>query len=320
MHDNDWLAQRFEEHRTRLTAVAQRMLGSASEADDAVQETWLRPGRSDPDSIENLGSWLTTVLSRVCLNVLQGRRARPEVPISPDISEPAATTESDPEHEALLADSLGLALLIVLDTLSPAERVSFVLHDIFGVPFDEIAPIVGRSAPAARQLASRARRRVRRPDAGRETAQLRQAKLVEAFLAAARSGDFDRLLALLDPDVVLTADQAAAQMGAPRETRGAREVATFSQRARGATPALLNGAAAAAWMPDGHPRVVFRFTIIGEKITAIDLIANPDAPPSTRPANRVPLSAAGAPSFARISWLLCRFCRHNERRVRVAVS
>lgn len=277
MHDTDWLAQRFEEHRTRLTAVAYRMLGSASEADDAVQEAWLRLSRSDTDSIENLGSWLTTVLSRVCLNVLQARRTRPEVPLGPDVLEPAAShaAGSDPEHEALLAESIGLALLIVLDTLSPAERVAFVLHDMFGVPFEEIAPIVGRSAPAARQLASRARRRVRREDASRETNRLRQAKLVDAFLAAARNGDFDRLLALLDPDVVLGADQTAAQMGAAQEIHGAVEVAEFSRRARGAKPALLNGTAAAVWMRGGQPRVVYNFTISGEKITAIHLIADP---------------------------------------------
>lgn len=277
MHDTDWLAQRFEEHRTRLTALAHRMLGSRSEADDAVQEAWLRLSRSDAESIENLGSWLTTVQSRVCLNILQARRSRLEVSLGPDVPEPAAgpTAGSDPEHEALLADSIGLALLIVLDTLSPAERVAFVLHDMFGVPFEEIAPIVGRNAPAARQLASRARRRVQREDAGGEASRLRHAKLVEAFLAAARSGEFDRLLALLDPDVVLTADQTTAEMGAPPEIRGAAEVAAFSRRARGATPALLDGAAAAVWIVGGQPRVVYRFTVSGEKITAIDLIAEP---------------------------------------------
>jgi RNA polymerase sigma factor (sigma-70 family) len=277
MHENDWLAQRFEEHRTRLTAVAYRMLGSASEADDAVQEAWLRLSRSDATSIENLGSWLTMVLSRVCLNILQTRRSRPEVPLGPDVPEPAASQAagSDPEHEALLADSIGLALLIVLDTLSPAERVAFVLHDMFGVPFEEIAPIVGRNAPAARQLASRARRRVQREDASREANRLRHAKLVDAFLAAARNGEFDRLLAVLDPNVVLRADQTAIQMGAAQEIHGRAEVAEFSRRARGATPALLNGAAAAVWMLGGQPRVVYSFTSSGEKITAIDLIADP---------------------------------------------
>jgi RNA polymerase sigma factor (sigma-70 family) len=277
MHDTDWLAQRFEEHRPRLTAVAYRMLGSASEADDAVQEAWLRLSRSDADSIDNLGAWLTTVLSRVCLNILQARRSRPEVSLGPDVPEPAAapTAESDPEHEALLADTIGLALLIVLDTLSPPERVAFVLHDMFGMPFEEIAPIVGRNAPAARQLASRARRRVQRQDATPEQSRIRHAKLVDAFLAAARNGEFDRLLALLDPDVVLSADQTAAQMGAAQEIHGAADVAAFSRRARGATPALLDGAAAAAWIVGGQVRVVYRFTTSGERITGIELIADP---------------------------------------------
>ena len=275
--DSDWLAQRFEEHRTRLTAVANRMLGSASEADDAVQEAWLRLSRSDAASIENLGGWLTTVLSRVCLNILQARRSRPEVPLGPDVPEPAAghAAGSDPEHEALLAESIGLALLVVLDTLSPAERVAFVLHDTFGVPFEEIGPIVGRNAPAARQLASRARRRIQRDDAGPEASRLRHAKLVDAFLAAARKGEFDRLLALLAPEVVLSADRTAAEMGAAPEIHGAAEVAAFSRRARGATPALLDGAAAAVWMVGGQPRVVYSFTTSGEQITAIDLIADP---------------------------------------------
>jgi len=273
MSDTDWLAQRFEEHRTRLTAVAHRMLGLTSEADDAVQEAWLRLSRSDADSIENLGSWLTTVLSRVCLNILQARRSRPEVPFGPDVPEPAAAP--DPAQEALLAESIGLALMIVLDTLSPAERIAFVLHDMFGVPFEEIAPIVGRNAPAARQLASRARRRVRGEEPGPEADRLRHARLVDAFLAAARDGEFDRLLALLDPDVVFRADQTAAEMGAAPAIHGAAEVARFSRRARGATPALLDGAAAVVWMVGGRPRVVYRFTVARERITAIDLIADP---------------------------------------------
>jgi RNA polymerase sigma-70 factor (ECF subfamily) len=278
MHDTDWLAQRFEERRTRLTAVAYRMLGSRSEADDAVQEAWLRLSRSDAESIEDLGAWLTTVLSRVCLNMLQGRRSRPEVPLAPDVPEPAVghTVGHDPEQEALLAESIGLALLVVLDTLSPAERVAFVLHDMFGVPFEEIAPIVGRNAPAARQLASRAHRRVQRPDARGAADRLRHAKLVDAFLAAARDGEFDRLLALLDPDVVLSADETAAQMGATQEIRGAAEVARFSRRARGATPALLDGAAAVVWVVGGQTRVVYSFTTDGERITAIGLIADPE--------------------------------------------
>jgi RNA polymerase sigma factor (sigma-70 family) len=277
MHDTDWLAQRFEEHRPRLTAVAYRMLGSAGEAEDAVQEAWLRLSRTDAEAIENLGGWLTTVLSRVCLNVLQARRSRPEVPLGPAVPEPAAGPDagSDPEHEALLAEAIGLALLVVLDTLSPAERVAFVLHDMFGMPFDDIAPIVGRSAPAARQLASRGRRRVQREDASPETNRLRHAKLVDAFLAAARSGEFDRLLALLDPDVALSADRTAAEMGAAQEIHGAAEVAAFSRRARGATPALLDGAAAVVWVVDGRPRVVYRFTTSEGSITAIELIADP---------------------------------------------
>jgi RNA polymerase sigma factor (sigma-70 family) len=272
MNDDDWLAQRFEEHRTRLTTVAYRMLGSASEADDAVQEAWLRLSRSDADAIDNLGAWLTTVLSRVCLNTLQARRSRPEVPLGPDVPEPAAG--SDPEYEAVLAESIGLALLVVLDTLSPAERVAFVLHDMFGVRFEEIAPIVGRNAPAARKLASRARRRIQGQDASGGTDRLRHARLVDAFLAAARNGEFDRLLALLDPDVVLRADQTVVQMGAAEEIHGAAEVAEFSRRARGATPALLDGAAALVWVVRGQPRVVYRFTTRGERITGIDLIAD----------------------------------------------
>ena len=195
------------------------------------------------------------------------------MPLGPDVPEPAAAP--DPDHEALLAESIGLALMIVLDTLSPAERIAFVLHDMFGVPFEEIAPIVWRNAPAARQPASRARRRVRGEEPGPEADRLRHARLVDAFLAAARHGEFDRLLALLDPDVVLSADRTVAEMGAAQEIHGAAEVAGFARRARGATRALLDGAAAAVWMVDGQPRVVYSFTVSGEKITAIDLIADP---------------------------------------------
>ena len=273
MHDSDWLAQRFEEDRPRLTAVAYRMLGSTSEADDAVQETWLRLSRSDASAIENLRGWLTTVVSRVCLNLLQARRSRPEVPLEPEVVEPAA--EVDPEHAALLADSVGPRLRVVLETLAPLERLAFVLHDMFAVPFDDIAPIVGRSTPATRQLASRARRRVRREDAGADVDRLRQAKLVDAFLAAARNGDFAALLAVLDPDVVLRADQTAMGLGAPQETRGAADVAAFSRRARGAKAALLDGAPAAVWLPADRPPVVYRFTVGEGRITAIDLIADP---------------------------------------------
>ena len=277
----DELARRFEAHRTRLTTLATRMLGSAEEADDAVQETWLRLSRTDSEAIKNLGAWLTTVLSRVCLNVLQARRIRPEVPLEPELDDPVAQDETDPQHEALLADSIGLALLVVLDTLAPAERVAFVLHDMFGVSFDEIGPIVGRSTPAARQLASRARRRVRQEDQDPETNRLQQAKLVDAFLAAARDGDFERLLGVLDPEIVLTADPVAAQIGVAPELHGATAVAEFSRYARGATPALLDGAAAVVWIVGGRPRVVYRFATSGDHITAIELIGDPSASPSS---------------------------------------
>jgi RNA polymerase sigma-70 factor (ECF subfamily) len=278
MQDNEWLAQRFEEDRPRLTAIASRMLGSTSDADDAVQEAWLRLSRSDADSIEHLSSWLTTVLSRVCLNILQSRRLRPEAPLDIDgLDDPVdEDPESDPEHEVLLADSIGLALTIMLDTLSPAERVAFVLHDIFGIPFEEIAPIVGRNDASARKLASRARRRVQMQDADQRTNQLRQAKLVEAFLAAARKGDFHQLLAVLDPDVVLRADATAVKLGAPTEAHGAVAVATFCQHVHGAVPMLLNGEAAVAWAPGGKVRVLFKFTATSAKITTVDLIADPD--------------------------------------------
>lgn len=277
MTEGDWLAKRFEEHRGRLRAIAYRILGSPSDADDAVQETWLRFSRSDTSAVDNLGSWLITVVSRVCLNMLQARKSRPQPPASLDLPEPLANpTESDPEHLALLADSVGLALLVVLDTLTPAERVAFVLHDVFAIPFAQIAPIVDRSTPATRQLASRARARVQQQDATGHADRLRQSALVDAFLAAARNGDFDALLALLDPDVVLRADEQAVKLGAAKETRGAAHVAAFSQGAHGARPALLDGAAAAVWMPGGRPRVVLDFTISGHSITAIDVIANPD--------------------------------------------
>jgi RNA polymerase sigma factor (sigma-70 family) len=273
MHDTDWLAERFEAQRPRLTAVAKRILGSSIEADDAVQEAWLRLSRTDADAIGNLPAWLTTVVSRVCLNALQARRAHPEVPFEQPVPEPAAGP--DPEHEALLADSIGLALLVVLDTLTPAERVAFVLHDMFAVPFEEIAPIVGRNAPAARQLASRARRRVQGHDEDGEPDVVRRARLVEAFLAAARGGDFAGLLALLDPDVVLRADAAAVELGAPPEARGPDAVGGFVRVARGAKAAVLDGTPVAVWLPGGEPRVVLLFRAAGDKITEIDVIADP---------------------------------------------
>ncbi len=265
----------FEEHRGRLRAVAYRILGSPSEADDAVQEAWLRFNRSDTSGVDNLGAWLTTVVSRVCLDMLQARRSRPAV--AADFPEEAVEPgESDPESEALLADSIGLALLVVLDTLAPAERVAFVLHDVFAIPFDQIAPIVDRSTPATRQLASRARARVQRRDAPGQSDRLRQAALVDAFLAAARGGDFDALLEVLDPDVVLRADETAVELGAAAEARGAEPVAEFSRFARGARRALVAGAAAAAWVPGGQLRVVYDFTVAGDRIAAIDLVADPD--------------------------------------------
>jgi RNA polymerase sigma-70 factor (ECF subfamily) len=273
VHDTDWLAQRFEEQRARLTAVAYRMLGSTAEADDAVQETWLRLSRSEAGAIDNLAGWLTTVTSRVCLNVLQARRAHPEVPLD---TRPEAAGGPDPEDELLLADSIGLALLIVLDALTPAERVAFVLHDMFAVPYEDIAPIVGRSTEAARQLASRGRRRVRREDAGHDADHVEQARLVDAFLAAARNADFTALLALLDPDVVLHADAAAVQLGAAPETRGAEPVAEWCRYARGAKAGLLGGVPVAVWLPGGTPRVIYRFAVRDERIVAIDLIADPE--------------------------------------------
>jgi RNA polymerase sigma-70 factor, ECF subfamily len=277
MTEGDWRAERFEEHRGHLTAIAYRMLGSGSDADDAVQEAWLRFSRADTSDVHNLGSWLTTVVSRVCLNMLQARRSRPQPSIEPDLPEsPARPGESDPEHEALLADSVGLALLVVLDTLTPAERVAFVLHDVFAIPFDEIAPIVERSVPATRQLASRARARVRAREANGGSDRLRQAALVDAFLAAARGGDFDALIAVLDPDVVMRADDHAVELGAAGETRGSEPVAAWSRRARGARAALLAGAPAAAWLPGGSVRVVYEFTVRGDRIAAIDLIADPE--------------------------------------------
>jgi RNA polymerase sigma factor (sigma-70 family) len=278
MDDREWLTEGFEANRGRLRAVAYRMLGSVSEADDAVQEAWLRLSRSDPGEVENLGGWMTTVVARVCLNILRSRRSRREEPLGVHLPDQLAPEDgADPEHEALLADAVGPALLVVLDTLTPAERLAFVLHDLFAVPFDEIAPIVGRSPAAARQLASRARRRVQgaAPPAGPD--RRRQRAVVDAFLAASRGGDFEALLALLDPDVVLRADRAAVAAGASGEVRGARAVAeTFSGRARFARPALVDGAAGAVWAPGGRPRVVFGFTITDGRIVEIELLADPE--------------------------------------------
>jgi RNA polymerase sigma factor (sigma-70 family) len=280
MDEHDWLAERFEENRTHLKGVAYRMLGSLAEADDAVQEAWLRLSRSGASGVENLGGWLTTTVARVCLDMLRSRRSRREQPLDPThVPEPIVSgeVESDPEHQALLADSVGLALLVVLDTLAPAERVAFVLHDMFAVPFDEIAAIVGSSSNAARQLASRARRRVQGAATVPDADLPRRRAVVDAFLAASRGGDFDALLAVLDPDVVLRADRTAVEIGASREVRGAAAVAaTFSGRARAARPALVDGAVGLVWAPGGTPRVVFGFTMTRGKIVEIDLVADPE--------------------------------------------
>ena len=262
-----------------MRAVAFRMLGARNEADDAVQEAWLRLSRSDTSPVENLRGWLTTVVSRVCLDALRSRKSRREEPQDAHVQAPTGTREDriDPEQEAILADSVGLALLVVLETLAPAERVAFVLHDMFDLPFDEIAAIVGRSPAAARQLASRARRRVQRAATLPDADLARQRELVGAFLAASRGGDLAALLAVLDPDVVLRADRAAVQMGASSEVRGAAAVAeTFSRRAQAARPALVNGAAGLVWATGGRPRVVFLFTIARGKIVAIELVADPE--------------------------------------------
>ncbi len=279
MDEREWLAERFEENRTRLRAVAYRMLGSVNEADDAVQEAWLRLSRSETSDVENLGGWLTTVVGRVCLDMLRSRKSRREEPRGVHMVEPIVSPEAqtDPEHEALLGDSVALALLVVLDTLVPAERVAFVLHDMFAIPFEEIAPIVGRSPAATRQLASRARRRVQGATTVPDADVTHQREVVNAFLAASRGGDFDALLAVLDPDVVLRADRAAVQMGASKEVRGAAAVAeTFSGRARAAQPALVDGNVGLVWARGGRPAVVFDFTIAHGKIVALDMVADPE--------------------------------------------
>ena len=274
MTDADLLARRFETDRARLRAIAYRMLGSRTDAEDAVQEAWLRLSRAGDAGVENLGGWLTTVVARVCLDMLRVRRARREE--SADEAVPRLAAAADVEQEALLAESVGLAMLVVLDRLTPAERVAFVLHDMFDLPFEEIAGIVGRSVDASRQLASRARRRVRGATGDPEADRDRQRQVVEAFLAASRRGDFDALLALLDPSVVARADAAAVAAGAAPEVRGAAEVATtFAGRARAARPALVDGLVGLAWAPGGHPRVVFDFTTENGRIVAIDLIADP---------------------------------------------
>jgi RNA polymerase sigma-70 factor (ECF subfamily) len=273
----EWLAERFETERPHLRAVAYRMLGRLEEADDAVQECWLRLSRSDISEIENLGAWLTTVVARVCLDMLRSRQSRREEPLVMHVPDPIVSLEDeiDPEQEALLADSVGLALLVVLETLTPAERIAFVLHDVFAVPFEEIAGVVGRTPTAARQLASRARRRVQGVGTAPDADRTRQREVVEAFLAASRGGDFDALLAVLDPDVVVRGDDGAVPAGAERELHGAPAVARqFLGRAHGARPALVNGAVGAIASAGGRLFVVMGFTIRGGKIVEIDVLAD----------------------------------------------
>jgi RNA polymerase sigma-70 factor, ECF subfamily len=278
MRQDSWLAARFEESRPHLRAVAYRLLGSPEEADDAVQESWIKLSRSDPGKVENLTGWFTTIVTRVCLDMLRSKRARPEEPAGAQIPEPRAAPGEPalPEQEALIADSIGPAMLAVLDTLSPPERVAFVLHDIFGVSFEEIAPIIGKTAAASRQLGSRARRRVQGSGQAASASTSRQRAVVGAFLAASRDGHFGALLALLDPDVVLRSDATAIAAGRPARLSGAHEVAQmFSGRARGAQLALIDGEAGLVWAPGGQPRVAFALDIDGDVITRIDLIADP---------------------------------------------
>ncbi|MFB7259539.1 sigma-70 family RNA polymerase sigma factor [Streptomyces nojiriensis] len=288
MDEKARLTERFEEHRSHLRAVSYRMLGSLAEADDAVQETWLRLDRSDVSDVENLGGWLTTVVSRVCLNMLRSRESRREDSMEAYPSDSALSLtvtvdpvdSVDPEQEALLADSVGLALLVVLDQLAPAERLAFVLHDLFSVPFDEIAPLIEKSPAATRQLASRARRRVKGAPVVPEADLTRQRRVVDAFLAATRGGDFDALVALLHPDVVLRADKAVVPTPAPLLVRGAVTVATGAmaamQRARSTAPALVDGVVGLAMAPLGRLFLVLGFTIEDGLITEIDIVAEPE--------------------------------------------
>jgi RNA polymerase sigma factor (sigma-70 family) len=282
MNDTEWLSEQFEAERGHLRAVAYRMLGSMTEADDALQDAWLRVSRAGADDVANLGGWLTTVVARVCLNMLRSRKRRREEPFEPGLPDPVITPAGalQPEDEAVLADSVGLALLVVLDTLTPAERLAFVLHDMFDLPFEEIAPIVGRSPEAARQLASRGRRRVRgaavpEPDADLE----RQREVVDAFLVAARAGNFDALVAVLDPDVVLRADYGGRR--APKVFRGAAAVLgqarSYDRLATIADvrPALVNGVPGGVILVNGRPFAVMGFTVRGGKIVEIDAIEDP---------------------------------------------
>lgn len=278
MADNKWLVDRFEHDRAHLRKVAYRMLGSLSEAEDAVQEVWVRLNRSDTTRIENFSGWLTTVVARVCLDVLRSRQSRREEPLDDHIDEADSVLRREAgshRDEAILADSISLALLTVLDTLEPSERVAFVLHDLFDLSFNEIAPVLGRSPDAARQLASRGRRRVQGAPQPAKADRAYQRRLVEAFLAASHRGDFTALLELLDSDIVLAADTTAVRMGASAEVRGAAAVArTFKGRARGARLALVDGAVGLVWAPGGRRRVIFEFATQGAKITGIKLFAD----------------------------------------------
>jgi RNA polymerase sigma-70 factor, ECF subfamily len=282
MDDKDWLARQFDTNRTHLRSVAYKMLGSLSEADDAVQETWFRLSRTDTAEIENLTGWLTTVTARVCLNMLRSRESRREESLSVHFPDPIVSHENgvDPEHQALLADSVGLALLVVLETLTPAERLAFVLHDMFAMPFEDIAPIVDRSPAAARQLASRARRRVQGSAPTPDADLSRQREVVAAFLAAARAGDFEALLAVLDPDVVLRADRGAAAAEVLEEVRGASAVAgralMFARFAEYGRMALVNGAVGVVTAPRGQPFAVMGVTVAGGKIVELDVLADPE--------------------------------------------
>jgi len=279
--DTDWLAAAFEQHRDHLRGVAYRLLGSMSDAEDAVQDTWLRLTGADTSEVENLGGWLTTVVARVSLNMLRSRRHRQEEPVG-DTWPSAASPAGDPAEEAVLADSVGLALLVVLDTLTPSERLAFVLHDMFAMPFDEVGAVLGRSPEAARQLASRARRRVRgAPSPDRAADLARQREVATAFLAAARGGDLSDLVALLDEDVALTGDGTASGSGRPLELHGAAKVArgahSAASRAENSQLALVDGEVGIVWAPEGHLRVVLRLTSRPDhKITAIEVIADPD--------------------------------------------
>lgn len=289
MDEQSWLASRFEENRGHLNAVAYRMLGSRNEAEDAVQEAWIRLARAEVDELKNLGRWLTTVVARICLDMLRSRKSRREDSLDPEVHDVVAGSQQDmdPAREAEFVDSVGLALLVVLETLAPDERIAFVLHDMFSVPFEEIAPIVGRSPEAARQLASRARRRVQGAPKTTEADLVRQHEVVQAFLAASRAGDFTALLNLLASDVVLRVDQAAVNAAAARrahgaplleaEIHGARKVAeTLGGHAQGAQAALIDGAVGAAWAPGGQARAVFAFGVEDGKIVSIEIVTDPN--------------------------------------------